>query len=243
MHWTGAAKAGFTTGNPWLAPGSNYTTNNVATMSASSTSLLSHYKNLIRVRNENSAMRRGVYKPLIHFNSSLLAYARVHDQSAVIMIHNLSGQPRSLDMSLESTTLLHGTYYMTDVLTQTSLGTVEIDANGGFQNWAASANLIPSRSSWIVSVTVENPVSVKPSERGLESVSIYPNPATEQVYVQGFGNMQELEIQISDNQGKTIWQGHPDAGQGISIREFPAGLYFMRIRKGAEFRVEKLVVE
>ncbi|HOY94335.1 MAG TPA: alpha-amylase family glycosyl hydrolase [Catalimonadaceae bacterium] len=242
MHWTGAVKAGFTTGNPWIATGSNYSTNNVATMSASSSSILSHYKNLIRLRNENSALRRGVYKQLNHFNTSLLAYARVHGQSAILVIHNLSGQPRALDMSLESTTLLPGAYYVTDVLTQTSLGTIVIDANGGFQNWSASSNLIPARTSWVVSVTVENPVSVKSMEQGLQSVSIYPNPATEQVYVQGFGNMEELDVQITDGQGKILWQGHPDSGQGISIRELPSGLYFMRIKKGTEFRVEKLVV-
>jgi len=243
MQWTGSAKAGFTTGNPWMAPGTNYTTNNVATMSTNPSSLLSHYKNLIRLRNENPALRKGIFKMLTQFNSSLLAYARVYEQSGVLVIHNLSGQPRSLDMSLETSALLEGTYFATDLLTQTSLGTISIDANGAFQNWTASANLIPSRSSWIVSLTVENPVSVNPGTHLLESVSIYPNPAKEIIYVEGFGHMVDLQVQITDSQGKILWLGHPDKEQGISIRGFPAGFYFMRIHKGAELKVVKMVVE
>jgi glycosidase len=59
MQWNTSAHAGFSTANPWRNVGSNYVTNNVSTQSAQPNSLLNHYKRLIKLRNENLALKRG----------------------------------------------------------------------------------------------------------------------------------------------------------------------------------------
>ncbi|MBM4356219.1 MAG: DUF3459 domain-containing protein, partial [Deltaproteobacteria bacterium] len=64
MAWSGEAGAGFTTGKPWKPPHSSYKTVNVAAQKDEAASLLSLYRDLIRLRRNNPAVLRGGFLPL-----------------------------------------------------------------------------------------------------------------------------------------------------------------------------------
>ena len=59
MQWSSAAGAGFTTGTPWEPPQPDWSSKNVAVQDGDPASLLNHYRRLIRLRNEHSALNAG----------------------------------------------------------------------------------------------------------------------------------------------------------------------------------------
>jgi len=59
MQWSSAPGAGFTTGIPWEAPQPDWASKNVAAQDGDPASLLNHYRRLIHLRNEHSALNAG----------------------------------------------------------------------------------------------------------------------------------------------------------------------------------------
>jgi glycosidase len=59
MQWSSAPGAGFTTGTPWEAPQPDWAWKNVAAQAGDPASLLNHYRRLIHLRNQHSALSAG----------------------------------------------------------------------------------------------------------------------------------------------------------------------------------------
>jgi alpha-amylase len=59
MQWSSAPNSGFTNGTPWEPLQTDWKTKNVAAQDSSPESLLNHYRNLIQLRNANTALSRG----------------------------------------------------------------------------------------------------------------------------------------------------------------------------------------
>ncbi|MBA3073806.1 MAG: hypothetical protein FP831_09435, partial [Anaerolineae bacterium] len=89
MQWTGEDLAGFTTGKPWQSINSNYPEVNVALESVDPQSLLSHYRDLIRIRLTNSALLEGKFIKVNVSSPQLFAGLRAEDLEAVLTIVNL----------------------------------------------------------------------------------------------------------------------------------------------------------
>jgi alpha-amylase len=92
MPWDATASGGFTAGTPWyeLAPGHQVT--NVAAELKDPGSLLSRYRELIRLRHGSAGLRRGALQPLDGGSPALLAFTRVEGRETVLVVHNLSGK-------------------------------------------------------------------------------------------------------------------------------------------------------
>lgn len=91
MPWDGTAGGGFTTGTPWFpfAPGRE--TENIAAETGDRTSLLSRYRDLIRLRHSSSALAKGDIELLTPPGSSpTLAYLRIDGAERVLVAHNLT---------------------------------------------------------------------------------------------------------------------------------------------------------
>ena len=89
MHWTRANHAGFTRGTPWEALQPDSMTANVAAQTADTASLLNHYRRLIRLRAQNSAIASGELVPLAAHDTSVVAYLRRDTRRAVLVVANL----------------------------------------------------------------------------------------------------------------------------------------------------------
>ncbi len=92
MLWSAANNAGFSTARPWNAPARVRPGINVQEEAADPASLLSHYRRLIRLRNDHAALRRGDYQAVRLVNKNVYAYLRRHEQQTVLVIHNFSEQ-------------------------------------------------------------------------------------------------------------------------------------------------------
>ena len=89
MQWDSSALAGFTAGKPWLRLGPDHATVNVATLSTQSDSVLSLYRALIRLRNENAALHSGRVE-LVASDGRILRYERFEGEQRFSVLLNLS---------------------------------------------------------------------------------------------------------------------------------------------------------
>jgi alpha-amylase len=142
LHWTSGAAAGFTTGTPWQAPGSNFATNNVAVMQGDPDSLWHHYRRFVKARLASAALRRGTYHRLDTGQGQLLAFLRHHQDEAVVAVHNLQGASLGgWTLSVPRSQLAPGAYTAVDLLTGAGLAALEVGEAGRIDNWQPAASL------------------------------------------------------------------------------------------------------
>jgi alpha-amylase len=135
MQWTADEKAGFTTGYPWQQFSMNYTDHTVADQTADPNSLLSHYRNLIQLRNKHAALRVGSYTLVDSKSTKVLAFLRQSKDETVLVIINL-GKDALTDYGLSLTTgPLSGKYRLVPLLGEGKFTSPVINERGGFKDY------------------------------------------------------------------------------------------------------------
>ncbi|HEX6269043.1 MAG TPA: alpha-amylase family glycosyl hydrolase [Anaerolineales bacterium] len=143
LQWSDDDNAGFTTGNPWRAPASDYTTKNIESQSADPDSLLSLYRTLIHIRNNHAALRVGDYYLIETGHSAVYASLRVSQEETVLTLINLSSEPVSdYALNLEQGPL-SGDYMLAPLLDTGSFTSPAITEQGGFENYEPLPQLPP----------------------------------------------------------------------------------------------------
>ena len=95
-----------------------------------------------------------------------------------------------------------------------------------------------------VSIPV-TPISVGLEESGNLNFSIYPNPATELVYISGLPIGKEVTISLFDGSGRLVQQSLLPSGNNsreISIAELPKGLYHLLMNDGEHIGSRRLII-
>jgi glycosidase len=134
MQWTPEKNGGFTTGNPWRLPYSDYTKKNVETESADPDSILSLYKQLIALRNQHAALRVGDYVEVQTNNSEVFAMLRVSQDEAALIVVNLGKEAVSdYGLTVTKSNLPPGAYRAVPMLGQAEPATLTVNAQGGFE--------------------------------------------------------------------------------------------------------------
>jgi alpha-amylase len=145
MQWTNGSQAGFTTGTPWETVNSNYASVNVQSEQYDSNSLWNHYRNLIAIRKNQAALRRGTYQALTTSTSSVFSFLRQYNTENIIVISNTSSSALSnVQISLSNGGIAQGTYKMIELQGGDSLS-VTVDNTGSFSNLTISQ--IPAQST------------------------------------------------------------------------------------------------
>jgi glycosidase len=153
MQWTSddGLNVGFTEGRPWRFPAADYELRSVALQNEDKASLLSHYRQLIHLRNDNAALRVGDWIPVETDSAEIFAYLRSYGDENVLVVINFGRK----DIAEYTLTLPEGT--LTDGVTPAMLlGSGEpvapaINAAGGFDSYTPLPNL-PSQSSTIIAL-------------------------------------------------------------------------------------------
>ncbi len=152
MQWTDDATGGFTTGEPWEAVNADVKKVNVAAQEADPTSLLSHYRQLIHLRNEHAALRTGAFVPVDSSCPKTFAYMRhlpasgeeKQDGETVLIVLNFAskGDQTGCTFTYSGDALPAGVYRPSDLLTGEQAAELTVDANG-FQGYAPVQSLAP----------------------------------------------------------------------------------------------------
>lgn len=136
MQWNESAGAGFTTGKPWLPIPKSAKTHNVETESANRNSVLSFYKEVIRLRKAEPALLEGAYVPLNESDLNVMSYLRKSKEGTILVILNFSGKPQfaHFDLSKQglSSAKVKGLLQNAVVVPDGTLGDVKLDAYGVF---------------------------------------------------------------------------------------------------------------
>jgi glycosidase len=104
MAWDGTPRAGFTTGVPWSPHAPGTATANVASQTHDPSSLLSRYRQLIRVRKASPALSRGGTRRLSTEDANVLSYLRTEaGGETVLAAHNFGASGATLRIALPGT--------------------------------------------------------------------------------------------------------------------------------------------
>ncbi len=95
MQWEAGINAGFTSGTPWISVNENHKTINAAAEEKDEDSILAFYKNLVRLRKENTVISEGSIR-FLDTPASLLAYEREYEGTRLLVLCNLTREPLAL---------------------------------------------------------------------------------------------------------------------------------------------------
>ena len=154
MQWTSDPQGGFTTGTAWEALQPDTKTVNVQAQNSDPNSLLTVYRQLIRLRRTHPALAQGSFTPLSSSNGSVAAYLRHSEGEDVLVVINLGDQAvTDLKLSQSQTDLAAGSYQLTDLLVvngpKPTLNSLTVGADGSIQTYTPLANL-PGHSACII---------------------------------------------------------------------------------------------
>ncbi|QAS53236.1 glycoside hydrolase family 13 protein [Halobacillus litoralis] len=99
MQWSSKPQAGFTTGTPWMKINPNYKVINVEDQQSSSQSILSHYKEMIKLKKKHALFTYGSYDLLLEDDACIYAYTRTLDNKVALVITNLTKSECSFQSS------------------------------------------------------------------------------------------------------------------------------------------------
>jgi alpha-glucosidase len=97
LQWNASPNAGFSSGTPWLPLHPKYVDCNVDTLSRDPHSLLSLYRQLIRLRRARPALIGGTQE-LVPAPDDVLAYRRTHGTDLVLVVLNFGKCERTLQV-------------------------------------------------------------------------------------------------------------------------------------------------
>ena len=152
MQWDNTQGAGFTDGKPWEAINADFLLVNVAKQTGDSTSLLEHYRDLIQLRNEHSALRIGKTYVTDSKSNKIISYLRASKDETLLVIINIDDAPVSgydLELPLGP---LSGQYDAASLLDNSTINPLTANAKGGF-NAYNPLNELPPYSVTVIQLT------------------------------------------------------------------------------------------
>lgn len=98
VQWDDSPQAGFTTGTPWLAVNPNHVEVNAAAERADPESVFHHHRRLIELRHADPVVALGDFTMLLPEDEQVYAYTRELDGDALLVVVNVSGEDRVVDL-------------------------------------------------------------------------------------------------------------------------------------------------
>lgn len=101
MQWDATAHAGFTNGVPWIAVNPNHRQVNASLAVSDPDSVFHHYRRLISLRHELPVVVDGDFRLLMPDDPGIFAFVRSLGAERLLVVANLSDDPRSFDVPSE----------------------------------------------------------------------------------------------------------------------------------------------
>ena len=102
MQWNDSANAGFSKTKPWLPVPASAKTHNVADEMKDPTSVLSFYRELLRLRHTEPALLDGDYVSLDEDDPNVLAFLRRYKDEAILVVLNMSATDQKVRFDFSS---------------------------------------------------------------------------------------------------------------------------------------------
>lgn len=246
MQWTGGTHAGFTNGNPWIGVGGGYTVNNVANMEDNPSSLLSTYRELVHLRNQEEALRRGYLLDVQCSSEDILSYARILEEEALVMVANMGFNSFfNTTFKLPVSSLPAGEYRITEIRSDTDMGTLTVNATGGIENWVISNAVLDAWETWIFRLSLETPSGTTSTATSAMAAKVFPNPAAESATIRLDENpgADPVHLSLLRSNGQVLETvTFSGATHRLDLSGYPSGLYFVRLQQEGRTQVLKLML-
>lgn len=157
MQWDATDKAGFTAGVPWQGLSLGHEEANVIDQYNDPDSLLSHYRNLIRLRGEHAALRVGDLLPVKSDPASVYSYLRQGEGETLLVLINLSEKAVSNYRLKLVEGPLSGQLQATMLFGEGEAVAPVLNAGGGFDAYTPLPELPPHSSTIIALAPAEVP--------------------------------------------------------------------------------------
>jgi alpha-amylase len=147
MQWTGDnLRVDFTEGSPWRRPASDFKERNVSLQTSDPDSLLSHYRDLIQLRNASQALRVGEWTPVQTGNDSLAAFLRhTGDEAILILVNSSRESVTDYDLTLAAGPLA-GPVRAAFLIGDGAIVDPELNETGGFAGYKPVDSLEPQNT-------------------------------------------------------------------------------------------------
>ncbi|MFU0827459.1 MAG: Trehalose-6-phosphate hydrolase [Lachnoclostridium sp.] len=99
MQWSNEPYAGFSTAKPWIDVPKNYEYINVKIEESDQDSILQYYKELIKLRKNETLIADGEIKFILDDCEDVLAYKRFSNEEEILVLNNLKEKEVVLDLS------------------------------------------------------------------------------------------------------------------------------------------------
>jgi alpha-amylase len=157
MQWSNELYGGFSIAPPWEILGPGWESYNVSLQMDDPTSILSHYRNLIRTRNQHAALRVGDLQVLSTTNKALYSILRVSQDEIVLVLINLSEEPvTEVWLAKSDSNIAEGSYIPVPILGEEQFSQIPVDAKGGFFH-KVSGLVIPPYGTYILQLQPIDP--------------------------------------------------------------------------------------
>jgi hypothetical protein len=94
--------------------------------------------------------------------------------------------------------------------------------------WPAARNIPYTTDSLIDSIYFQS-INLVP-ELNQFDITVFPNPSTDYIYLDGIDKIKTGQVRIYDILGKEYYD-QPEIGRYVSIRHLPSGIYYLDIEK------------
>jgi alpha-glucosidase len=132
MQWDQSENAGFSKAKPWLPVPPAAKTHNVADEAKDQNSILSFYKQLLKLRHTRKELLDGSYLPINQNEQNVLSYLRVYQDQAVLVALNMSVAPQKVNYELKKNGFASAKPLLTTGNSAASGDFITLDAYGVF---------------------------------------------------------------------------------------------------------------
>jgi predicted alpha/beta superfamily hydrolase len=173
----------------------------------------------------------GVFSPSLWFSSQVYSQVSSIGKQFPMKFFILAGAQESASLVAQVTQLKND--LLANGFTASEVELV-VKADGQHSEWFWRREFKPAYQ-WLFSSASAQ------LEQALPSIQVYPNPATDRVYV-AWGDEKIAFYQLLDVQGRVVLNGEVQAGDSISIATVSPGMYQLRLSSGSRLYHSKLVV-
>lgn len=144
MQWATGPGGGFTNGTPWRALGPDMPEINVANQTDDASSLLSRYRQLIRLHTDHPGLNQGDLTPLVSSSPGVAAFLRRANDEVLLIILNFEANPiPGLVLVAPPGALGPGSYNATSLLDAQNAAPMPVGPDGSVAGYAPLAQLAP----------------------------------------------------------------------------------------------------
>jgi alpha-amylase len=220
MQWSNTSGGGFTTGTPWHSLNGDYPTKNVAAQQAAPGSLWTLYRDLVTLRNGETALRQGTYLPVTASNAAVFSYIRQYNNENFLIVINMGNSTvADATLSFANGNITPGTYTMLGKLGTANLD-VTIGADGGFTGLATGS--IPAKGYKVYKLTG----TLSTPANQVAALALYPNPAATSFKI----NRAVTQADIYTLSGQLVKKaGRLAENETVDISSLQHGVYLVKV--------------